>query len=165
MELTPHLTTPPARVTSIDATVWRDEGKVHFRYLVEGADKLVLPTGIAGRADELWRTTCFEAFIAGPGTAYREFNFAPSGQWAAYAFEAPRQGLAIADDHVEVWLDGGDDWIAVEAAVTGSFEADARLLLSAVIEELDGTKSYWALAHCSDKPDFHHPDCFVARLP
>jgi len=39
------------------------------------------------------------------------------------------------------------------------------LSLSVVLEETDGTKSYWALAHCSDKPDFHAPDCFVARLP
>src|SRR3546814_3736372 len=34
----------------------------------------------------------------------------------------------------------------------------AKLALSAVIEELDGTKSYWALAHPPGKPDFHHPD-------
>jgi hypothetical protein len=34
--------------------------------------------------------------------------------------------------------------------------------LSAVLEEQDGTKSYWALAHPpGGKPDFHHPDCFV----
>jgi len=37
--------------------------------------------------------------------------------------------------------------------------------LSAVLEEQDGTKSYWALAHPAEKPDFHAPDCFVARLP
>ena len=37
--------------------------------------------------------------------------------------------------------------------------------LSAVLEEKDGTKSYWALAHGGDKPDFHDPGCFVARLP
>ena len=37
--------------------------------------------------------------------------------------------------------------------------------LSAVLEQQDGTKSYWALAHPPGAPDFHHPDCFVARLP
>ena len=40
------------------------------------------------------------------------------------------------------------------------------LNLSAVLEEKDGTKSYWALAHpAGDKPDFHAPDCFAAKLP
>ena len=39
------------------------------------------------------------------------------------------------------------------------------LALSAVIEAEDGQKSYWALAHPSDKPDFHHPQSFVLELP
>jgi len=39
-----------------------------------------------------------------------------------------------------------------------------RTALSAVIESADGTRSYWALAHPSDKPDFHHPDSFLLDL-
>ena len=42
--------------------------------------------------------------------------------------------------------------------------ADWRLGLSAVIEEKDGGTSWWALAHPPGKPDFHHDDCFAARL-
>lgn len=37
--------------------------------------------------------------------------------------------------------------------------------LSAVVEETDGTKSYWALRHPPGVPDFHHPDCFALELP
>jgi hypothetical protein len=37
--------------------------------------------------------------------------------------------------------------------------------LSAVIEETNGRKSYWALCHPPGKPDFHHPDCFALELP
>ena len=37
--------------------------------------------------------------------------------------------------------------------------------LSAVIEEVDGTRSYWALAHPAGCPDLRHPDCFVLELP
>ena len=41
-----------------------------------------------------------------------------------------------------------------------------ELGLSAILEEKDGTKSYWALAHPEgDKPDFHDPACFAAHLP
>jgi hypothetical protein len=49
---------------------------------------------------------------------------------------------------------------------TIAVEADARweLGLSAVLEEKDGTKTYWALEHPSDKPDFHHAACFATRL-
>lgn len=41
----------------------------------------------------------------------------------------------------------------------------AKIGLSAVIEETDGTKSYWALAHPDGPPDFHDPACFVLELP
>jgi hypothetical protein len=37
--------------------------------------------------------------------------------------------------------------------------------LAAVIEDVSGDLSYWALAHLSDKPDFHHPDGFALHLP
>ena len=37
----------------------------------------------------------------------------------------------------------------------------AGLGLSAILEEEDGTISYWALAHPPGRPDFHHPDCLA----
>ena len=43
----------------------------------------VSPPGVPRIATQLWRHTCFEAFIAVEGQpAYHEFNFAPSGEWA-----------------------------------------------------------------------------------
>jgi hypothetical protein len=53
------------------------------------------PAAAPKRADDLWRTTCFEAFIrAGIGAEYYEFNFAPSTQWAAYRFTGYREGMS-----------------------------------------------------------------------
>jgi hypothetical protein len=37
--------------------------------------------------------------------------------------------------------------------------------LSAIIEETNGRKSFWALKHPPEKPDFHHDDCFDLQLP
>ena len=56
-------------------------------------------------------------------------------------------------------------WWALGATIALPSDENWDLGLSAVLEERDGTKSYWALAHPSGKPDFHHPDCFIARLP
>ena len=166
MNLIPHSDHPPGAVTAIDVRCWREDGKWRFRYLVEGAQQLVLPGALdGGRADQLWRTTCFEAFVGGDGTTYREYNFAPSGKWAAYAFDAPRSGMRHADEQAEVWLEGGETWIAVEAEVAGIFAPGSPLNLTAVIEEIGGHKSYWALAHPSGPPDFHDRSCFIARLP
>jgi hypothetical protein len=40
-----------------------------------------------------------------------------------------------------------------------------QLNLSAILEEKDGSRSYWALAHPPGDPDFHDPDCFTLDLP
>ena len=61
-------------------------------------------------------------------------------------------------------LDGGRDYVALEGRIELPIEG-RKLALSAVIETVDGAKTYWALAHPSDKPDFHHPDSFVLDLP
>ena len=55
-------------------------------------------------------------------------------------------------------------WWALGATISVDAEVSWELGLSAVLEEKDGTKSYWALAHMGEKPDFHAPGCFTARL-
>ena len=120
------------------------------------------------RADELWRTTCFEAFLRAEGEeAYREWNFAPRGNWAVYDFSSYREGMARADVQSPPYIRMEDNftWWTVGASIAVDAGKDWGLGLSAVIEENDGTKSYWALAHTGEKPDFHAPDCFVAKLP
>ena len=119
------------------------------------------------RADDLWQATCFEAFLKNPETAgYREWNFAPSGQWAAYDFTSQRDGRTDADVAAAyIRVEDNLTWWAVGATI--AVEADVRwaLGLSAVLEEKDGSKSYWALAHSSaNKPDFHDPVGFTAQL-
>ena len=132
------------------------------------AERFVLPDGEPGRADELWRTTCFEAFLRPSGDeAYREWNFAPSGQWAAYDFSAYRDDGAEADVTAPyVRMEDNFTWWALGATIAVDADIEWQLGLSAVLEEKNGTKSYWALAHpARDKPDFHDPVCFAARLP
>lgn len=130
------------------------------RFVIPQADQ-------PGRADELWRTTCFEAFLREAGReSYREWNFAPSGDWAAYDFSDYRDGMENADVASEPYLRTEDNftWWALGATIAVESEMDWQLGLSAVLEEKDGTKSYWALAHPDGKPDFHEPGCFTAKL-
>jgi hypothetical protein len=121
----------------------------------------------AGRADELWRTTCIEAFLKPVSSpAYREWNFAPSGQWAAYDFTGYRENMSEAEVAAEPYVRMEDNltWWAVGATITMPADIRWELGLSAVLEEQSGAKTYWALAHRSEKPDFHAPGCFAARL-
>ena len=164
--LKPHPTTPPEPVWSVEVRVERDGAILWLRFVVDGeVDEIEWPgPASAGRANELWKHTCFEAFVGTPD-GYREFNLSPSSQWASYRFDGYREGMCEADEVATVLgLDGASDMVALEAHI--ELPADAhRLALSAVIEAEDGKKSYWALAHPSDKPDFHHPDSFVLELP
>jgi hypothetical protein len=132
------------------------------------AERFVIPEGEPGREDELWQTTCLEAFLREAGRKrYREWNFAPSGQWAAYDFSTPRKGMKNADLERPPYIRTEDNltWWAVGATFAVEADKQWELGLSAVLEEKDGTKSYWALAHGGDKPDFHDPGCFIGRLP
>ena len=121
-----------------------------------------------GRADELWQTTCFEAYLRRSGDdAYREWNFAPSGDWAAYDFSGYRDGRSDAEIGAPPYIRMEDNftWWTMGATIAVDADAEWDLGLSAIIEEADGTKSYWALAHPpGDTPDFHAADCFAAKL-
>jgi hypothetical protein len=157
------------------AVEWERSGaKLWLRYTLDmPLASLALPDPAEPeRADNLWQTTCFELFARLPGEpSYAEFNFSPSSQWAAYAFARYRdllENIAM-PGAPEIFLDAGQKWLNVEATLILPepwATAPLDLALSAVIEETDGTKSYWALAHppgCA--PDFHHPDCFALHLP
>jgi hypothetical protein len=166
MQLVPHPDTMMAAIDSIDTTVWQDNGRWRFRYLFEGTADLVLPDPAEpGRADALWKTTCGEAFVGLTNGAYLEFNFSPSSQWAAYRFDAPREGMREEPAEVEVFLEGGESWVAIEAAVRcTALEPGLMLGMTAVVEERGGRKSYWALKHPDGPPNFHDRACFTALL-
>ncbi len=154
---------------------WTTRGSLALTYCLKGdIARLKVPRlRLPRRSDGLWQHTCFEVFIAVKGEpSYCEFNFALSGEWAAYSFKSYRDGRPIEDD-------GLHPKIVVRSAAN-SFELGSlvrldrlplarrgtslRLGLSAVIEENDGTLSHWALKHPPGKPDFHHLESFALEL-
>lgn len=167
--LLPHPATPPRAVQAIACEIRRRGADLDLRYRIAGdPSALVLPPPAAPhRTDDLWRTTCLELFVAGEGSAYAEFNFAPSGQWAAYGFTGRRAGMAPLAMVEAPLSDLGTtpDAVILTVRLAGIGTGPFRLGITAVVEERDGTKSYWALCHGGDAPDFHDPDCFVAQLP
>lgn len=164
-------------VRAIEVTVARSApSRLVLTYSVVGALSHVRipPPAASERRDGLWQQTCFEAFLRHlPDPAYYEFNFAPSSQWAAYRFHDYRSGMEKADAVTapRIEWEMGKDGLQLTAVVDFDRLADLpgnrslRLGLSAVIEETNGRKSYWALVHPSGNADFHHVDCFALQLP
>lgn len=115
------------------------------------------------RAYELWKTTCFELFLAEKNCSeYIELNFSPSTKWDAYEFTSYRQPQPpkrfediqvnfITSEHglveVDVFMD------------LKEFEANA----TAVIEDRHGIH-YFAYKHASEKPDFHQRSNLIINL-
>jgi hypothetical protein len=177
--LTAHPSTPCEAVRTIEVRVQvRETDLLVLEYALQGElSCLRIPAkSTAQRVDELWKHTCFEAFLVtdeSPG--YYELNFSPSGEWSAYRFSAYRTGMAPADGvgvpTTSVLV--GATGLRLEAAIAvaaireltqAGGRARLRIALAAVIENSAGRLSYWAQHHAAGKPDFHHPDAFVLEI-
>ena len=174
-ELKCHPSTHTEAVRAIQILVRRSasaELEMTFRLDGDIPRIVVSPPGVPRFAKQLWQHTCFEAFIALEGqVAYHEFNFAPSGEWAVYAFRGYRDGDPVADEMMRpnIAIRSTANRLELDALVRLDNlsaihpRAALRIGLSAVIETSDGI-SYWALHHPKDKPDFHNADGFTQLL-
>ena len=176
LPLTCHHNTATDAIERFTASAERGaDGWLRFRYVVHGAvDRIALPARSAPRhTDELWRHTCFEAFItAEDDPAYVECNFAPSTAWAMYRFARYRSRMTalVPVEPPRITLQTQSDGIVLEAQLQlGEFAnhplRPLRIGLTAIIEDKAGSLSYWALRHPRSKPDFHHRGGFILRLP
>ena len=152
-----HPDAPPGAINAVDADLERLPAGAIATFRVSGdISKLVIPPPAEPlRSDDLWRTTCFELFVAGEGTGYREFNFSPSGQWAAYEFDDYRTGMrnAAAELEFEIYQTNNDFYYS--AKIFTEFPDPVLVGLTAVIEETDAAIRYWSTAFAPGKPDFH----------
>jgi len=173
--LAAHPDTPSAAVAglTVEARLAAPAVLVCDYALHADTSRVRMPDSYGGeRRDELWRHTCFEAFLSAPGVpGYYEFNFSPGGDWAAYHFDDYRHGMTPVDLvqapalHVQVRPARLELFARLELAGLPDLDpARLRLALAAVIEDEAGALSYWSLQHARGKPDFHHPDAFTLEL-
>ena len=166
-----HPDSPPAPVREISVSAARDGNHLLLQYRLEGdLGALLLPDPAEPRrADGLWRHTCFEAFVARVSSAeYFEYNFSPSGAWAAYHFSGYRADMRAPEmqDPPAFGIRREKDTLTLAARLDLRWTAtrpggNIHLGVTAVIEDQSGLLSYWALKHPPGKPDFHHADGFV----
>lgn len=166
-----HDADPEGRIARVTAIIERlADDRIALRYAITDPDEaLAVPPGKGERRDGLWMRTCLEYFLGrAGGDDYLEFNFAPGGDWAAYRFDRPRQGmrqLLLPEAPRVAWAREGDDWVLTADLTIPDLPANGAGNLTAIIEEVDGTKTHWAALHAPGKPDFHDPHCFAVRLP
>lgn len=173
-ELRCHPATRTTAVRAIRALARRSESALEAKFRLAGdlAQISVPPSGPVRIGNELWRHTCFEAFIGLQGrTSYHEYNLSPSGEWAVYAFREYRDGGVLHDESMrpQIAVRSTPDSLELDAAIRldrlSREHPHASLLigLSAVVETNHGL-SYWALLHSGEKADFHRADSFALLL-
>lgn len=142
--LVPHPDCPPPDSVEVAVGWTLDVEQLTLEVRVSDPFHTILwPAPAVERADNLWQTSCFEAFIgSGTGSGYAEFNLSPSGAWAAYGFDdyrigmrdldltAPPQIARTASNHWQATLD-----LTGLADLIGP--APWRLAITAVIEAED----------------------------
>lgn len=116
------------------------------------------------RKDELWKDTCFEAFISQPHQeSYVELNANSRGEWNVYQFESyrtphpPREYLLTKVSRIEC----GPSFFEVEIDWP-QMPSKLELSLCAVIQTADGPH-YYSTCHRGAKPDFHLRESFTLR--
>lgn len=166
----PDTPCPALRGITVSASL-ADDGSIVLAYRLHGQlEQLLIAPPLPAAAcsvavDGLWQHTCCEAFIATPGRAeYCEYNLAPSGQWAAYAFSDYRQRQPAELPPPLIAVEQDQACLTVKASLPGQNGKRLELALSVVVECRDGSRSYWALAHPPGQPDFHQRSAFTLHL-
>jgi hypothetical protein len=191
VSLQPHPLAQDLSGQRLEVSLTPDEQGVTLRYLWLGSSAAILwpqrsADDVRGvrpdRRDFLWHHTCGEWFIGETGSpAYIEFNFSPSGHWAAYRFADYRQSLGDlawqgASPELEFSLEpqraelcAKVPWAAF-AIFAGQPVREWQLGFTCVVERCvgsspdgvataaaaaAGTLEYWAVAHPRAQPDFH----------
>lgn len=120
--------------------------------------------GADGRLHEIWKSTCFEAFIKPKNQKqYWEINVNPSRAWNVYKFSSYREPSPPVEDSgwklIEFSFEPGS--LSVKFSHDLSLASRFEVGLSCIFDMMDGKKSYWALEHSQDKPDFHNAKTFI----
>lgn len=170
--LLPHPQTRTVAARSIEVRIASTSVVLELTYTLHGDCERIRipPVERGGRADELWRHTCFEAFLGrAENGGYYEFNFSPSGRWAAYRFRSYRDPTDLEEFPApEIAASRTAETLRLDAKVGLQALAElnpSKIALAAVVEDSHGDLTYWALRHPPGKPDFHHADNFMLELP
>ncbi|MBU1429849.1 hypothetical protein KKF91_04710, partial [Myxococcota bacterium] len=153
----------------IDARAWPDGDLLILRYTIQGAS-WPAAARLGPQGEALWRSTCFELFIAqAQGAAYIEWNLDPAGRYRVYLFSGPRARVEGAEARAASLCPRGftsrptpggqiiEVTLPLHAIGEALGDAPWRAQPTAIIEGPAGL-SYFAPAHPGPQPDFHRFD-------
>lgn len=129
------------------------------------------------RRNELWKHTCFEAFLKLPQTThYFEINQNQSKDWNVYEFSEYRTGMQESKHLMLMQLSTQKSEPQHKTKIISEYQWSQNFLsqnnfetlqvgLCAVIESVHQTIDYYGITHSNkDQPDFHHFNSYKYTL-
>ena len=158
----------------------RENLKINSSFTLTGNIKNILLPPLSPHPERmggLWESTCFEIFLKNTETDfYLEFNLAPSGNWNCFSFNGYRAGMREYEDlkDISISFSQNETQLKLDATIElndsnyfriEDFKSqEIKASLCAVIENNSFEKSFWAIKHHTNKPDFHLSDNFTIPL-
>lgn len=118
------------------------------------------------RANELWRRSCFELFIALPDSReYWELNIASSGAWNLYHLEDYRSGVTevFLKSEPEIRIDPTPNRYRLSAVLDITellLTPSVAVNVAAILLTQNQERTFWAVNHPLHQPDFHAREGF-----
>jgi hypothetical protein len=160
---------------SINGKISLQNNTLNLNYGVTGKIEEILLPGASlnrSRKDDLWKMTCFEFFLAVKDQPqYWEFNMSPSGDWNVYHMDAYRRVGFREETSIQQLsfeIHKGTSEISLKTMVDLNLILPPNQLLefgiTAIIQAMDNTETYWALSHPAPFADFHLRESFILGL-
>lgn len=138
--------------------------------LLDPKSSVILKSGIFGnqRKKELWKSTCLEIFWKRKEEEkYWEFNLSSDLNWNIFSFDQyrqPQEREDLAFKSVNFSKKSSTPvkfYIELDLALSGIVQEKIQVGITSVLEHNNQQKSYWALTHKGEKPDFHLKESFI----
>ena len=166
-----HFLKPYSKKTelSIEGILTLSSNKIYLHFRISGALKnYQFPQkDILKRANELWKATCFELFLANSKIqSYYEINISSMLHWNVYSLKKyraePKEFIIFSKPFIEIRE--GDQSYKID------FELECKELylaefdqynLAVILLNMENKREFWTLNPVGESPDFHNRDGFI----
>ncbi len=159
---------------AITGNIDRRENILAIDYsLVGNLENLFIPkpTHTPTRKHKLWEETCLECFLGVKNSPnYWEFNLSTAGDWNIYRFQDYRHQMeeekkfSSLPFNVEKQADRLLLKLKLDLNKIVPEDKSLEISITAVVKQMDGEITYWALTHRGEKADFHRRDSFAIEV-
>ncbi len=152
----------PINNIRISSTLKIVKSQIYISFTLTGAlDSYIFPhEQRLERVDELWKSTCFELFLANSNEEeYYELNISPSLGWNFYHLKKYRAEVEevelLSEATINVIKEGGN--YKIEFKLEGfDFEKSNIYNITAILLTKEGERTFWSLKPMDGTPDFHN---------